>query len=251
MQAENATSGTLTGQVAVVTGAARGIGRHAARTLAAAGARVCLADLDTARLEQTAAELRGEGATALTVQTDVRDDTSVQQLMQRAISDLGGLDILVNNAGIVPHFRWGVQRWPAIRDMDESAWERVIDTNLGGTFRCTKYALRHMTRERKGHVVSLHGGGSGTGACAYVVTKDAIRTFTRYVAEEVRGDGVCVVIVAPGAAIATEDAPEAARASLPGPESLADLFVLAAQAPMGQSGKLLVMGEGGLRIENA
>ena len=59
-------------------------------------------------------------------------------------------------SGIVPHFAWGVPRWPAIRDMDEAFWQRVIQTNLGGTFLCTKHVLPHMEARRSGHVINLH-----------------------------------------------------------------------------------------------
>jgi NAD(P)-dependent dehydrogenase (short-subunit alcohol dehydrogenase family) len=115
----------------------------------------------------------------------------------------------------------------------------VIQTNLGGTFLCTKYVLPFMEAQRSGHVINLWGGGrvQNHGACAYVVSKDAIRTFTRFVAEEEREWNVCVVAISPKQAIATEDAPEEARKRLPGPEILGDGFVLAAEAGMELSGK--------------
>jgi NAD(P)-dependent dehydrogenase (short-subunit alcohol dehydrogenase family) len=107
-----------------------------------------------------------------------------------------------------------------------------------------------MERQGGGHIVNVFGGGNvkSLGSCVYVVSKDAIRTFTRYVAEEERGYGVCVVAVTPGAAIATEEMAEELRQRLPGPEFVGNRFVLAAQAGMDLSGQLLDMRDGKLVI---
>ena len=239
----------LRGQVAIVTGGARGIGRYIAHGYAREGARVAIADLDAARLDATAEELRALGAEALAVPVDVRDEDSVRGLMERVARQLGQIDVLVNNAAIVPHLNWGGPGWPLIRDMDLSFWDRVIQTNLGGSFLCTKHVLPYMERRRSGHIINLHGGGNRPGACAYVVTKDALVAFTRMVAEEVREANVCVVILSPGAAIATEDAPEEARQRMPGPEFAGNRFLLAAEAPMELSGHLLTLRDGRLEIE--
>jgi 3-oxoacyl-[acyl-carrier protein] reductase len=239
----------LEGKVAVVTGGAKGIGRYIATTFAQAGARaVAVADVDAERLNRTAGELADLGAETLAVTTDVRDEDSVRGLMSQVVDRFGRLDVLVNNAGIVPHFQWGVQHWPAIRDMDLAFWDRVIRTNLYGTFLCTKQAIPYMERQGGGHIISLHGGG-GIHACAYMVSKDAIWTFTRYTAMEVRDANICVVVMSPGAAIATEDAPEEARQRMPGPDYAGNRFVLAATAPMELSGKLLTVTDGRLEVE--
>lgn len=230
----------------IVTGGAKGVGRYIAHTFAKEGARVAIADLDQDRMQATIAELQEYGARALAVQTDVRNEAEIQALMDKVARDFGRIDVLVNNAGIVPHFAWGVPRWPAIKDMELEFWSRVLDTNLKGTFLGTKHALRHMVPQGSGHVLNLHGGGRGTGACPYVVTKDAIVVFSRMVAEEVREAGVFVAAVHPGAAIATEDAPEEARKRMPGPEIIANRFVLAAEAGLELSGKLLTLRDGQL-----
>jgi 3-oxoacyl-[acyl-carrier protein] reductase len=151
----------------------------------------------------------------------------------------GQIDVLVNNAAIVPHFTWGNPPWPRVRDQDKAFWDRVIDTNLGGAFLCSKHVLPFMEARGSGHIVNLHGGGTTIGACAYGVTKDALRTFTRYLADEERDRGVCVVIAAITVAIATEDAPAEARQRLPAPSVLGNLFVLAANADMVLSGHLV------------
>jgi NAD(P)-dependent dehydrogenase (short-subunit alcohol dehydrogenase family) len=233
--------GALDGKVAVVTGSAKGIGRMVALTYAREGARVVLADVDEPRLAAVADEI---GAAAFAVPTDVRDEAQAQRLMASAAERFGGIDILVNDAGIVPHFNWGVPKWPRIRDMDNEFWERVQAVNLGGTFRCTKHALPYV-EQRKGHVISLHGGG-GERSVAYTTTKDAIRTFTRLVALE--EPNVCVICVSPGGAIATEDAPEEARNRLPGPQTLEQVFLLAAQAGMDLTGKTVRYEDGQLQV---
>jgi NAD(P)-dependent dehydrogenase (short-subunit alcohol dehydrogenase family) len=239
----------LRDQVVIVTGGAKGIGRYIAHGFAREGARLAIADMDAARMEQTAGELRTMGAEALTVETDMREEPQVQRLMERVANHYGQIDVLVNNAGLVPHFQWGLERWPRIRDMDESFWQRILQTNLGGTFLGTKHVLPYMEQRRSGHVINLHGGGGGDGACVYVVSKDAIRTFTRFVAEEERAYNVCVVVLSPGAAIATEDAPEEARQRMPGPDFAGNRFLLAAEAPMELSGQLLTLVDGRLEIE--
>ena len=115
----------------------------------------------------------------------------------------------------------------------------VLATNLGGTFLCTKHALRHMEQRRSGHIINLYGGGGGPGAAAYVVSKEAIKVFTRFVAVEEQDKNIVVIAISPGGAIATEDAPEEARARMPGPESSGNRWVLASQVGMDVSGKLL------------
>ena len=238
----------LEGQVTVVTGGAKGIGRYIATTFADAGAKIAITDVDLERLEQTAGELRALGAETLAVPADVRDEDSVRALMERVDGEYGRIDVLVNNAGIVPHFAWGVPHWPAVRDMDLSFWDRVIRTNLYGTFLCTKHVIPYMERQGGGHIINLHGGG-GLHSCAYMVSKDAIWTFTRYVAMETKDANICVVVMSPGAAIATEDAPEEARQRMPGPEFAGNRFVLAATAPMELSGKLLTVEDGALALD--
>ena len=233
--------GALDGKVAIITGSAKGIGRAVALGYAREGAKVVLADVDEKRLNDVAGEI---GSAALPVMTDVRSEDSVKQLMARAAEHFGGIDVLVNDAGIVPHFQWGVPKWPRIRDMDQSFWDRVLDTNLGGTYLCTKHALPYLEK-RRGHVINLHGGG-GPLSCAYSVTKDAIRTFTRFVAME--ETDVCIVCISPGSAIATEDAPEEARQKLPGPDSVVPAFILAAQAGMDLHGKTVQLNHGKLEV---
>ena len=239
----------LRGQVAIITGAAKGIGRYIAHNFAREGAKMVIVDVDTHRLNKVSEELRQIGADVLPEIADVRDEDEVRRMVDRAVTRFSRIDVLVNDAAMVTHFGWE-PRWHRIRDMDKAFWDRVIQTNLGGTFLCTKHVLPHMEARRSGHIVNLHGGGHGGGACAYVVSKEAIRTFTRLVAEEEREWGICVVAVAPGGAIATEDAPEEVRQQMPGPESLENRFALAAEAGLDLTGQLLTLIDGRLEIRH-
>jgi 2-deoxy-D-gluconate 3-dehydrogenase len=234
----------LEGKVAVITGSARGIGRYVARTFVEAGALLVVADVEP--LDTVVSELTAIEGQVLAVQTNVREESEVRALMDQTIERFGRIDVLVNNAAVVTHFQWGVPRWPVVRDMDPEFWDKVIGTNLRGTFLCTKYALPHMEAQGSGHVVSTMGGGSTQvpGSCAYAVSKDAIKTFTRFVAEEERPHGVCVVMISPGTQIATELAPEEARTRMAGPEFVGQRFVMAAEASMELSGEVLELHDG-------
>jgi 3-oxoacyl-[acyl-carrier protein] reductase len=241
----------LKNKVAVITGGAKGIGRYIAHGFAREGAKIAIGDIDLERMKQTVAELREIGADPLALKLDVRDEAEVRGFMKQAAERFGAIDVLVNNAGIVTHFGWGVPRWPMVRDMEKNFWDKVMETNLSGTFLCTKHALPYMQERRSGHIINLYGGSppKTLGSCVYSVSKDAIRTFTRFVAEEVREYNICVVSVSPGGAIATEDAPEAVRRTMPGPDSAGNRFILAAEAGMELSGQRLTLKDGRLEVD--
>ncbi len=237
----------LEGKIVVVTGSAQGIGKHAARTFAQQKAKVVIADFNEELAGTTAAEL-GQFTETLAAPVDVREEVSVKALVDRVIARFGQIDVMVNNAAIVPHFAWGIPRWPRVAAMPMEFWDRVIRTNLYGTFYGTKHVLPHMEKRKSGHVINLYGGGGLTpaGACAYMASKDAIRAFTRYVAEEVRDANVCVVIFSPRVPIVTESAPAEAFKRLPGPEILGQGFVLAAQLALDRSGEIFSYQDGKL-----
>lgn len=241
----------LEGKVVIVTGGAKGIGQHAAKTFAQEKTKVVIADIDKELLERTSIEL-GQFTDTLGINVDVRNEDDVKRMVDQVADRFGQIDVLVNDAAIVPHFAWGIPRWPRIRDMEKDFWDRVVQTNLGGTFLCTKHVLPHMEARRSGHIINLYGGGGvkPPGACAYVVSKEAIRTFTRFAAEEVRESNVCVVTMSPRVPIATEGAPEEALRRLPGPEILGNGFVLAAQLPMELSGQIFSY-QGGKLVNEA
>ncbi|HEX7230470.1 MAG TPA: SDR family oxidoreductase [Candidatus Binatia bacterium] len=237
----------LDGKVVVITGSGQGIGKHAAKTFAQERAKVVIADFNLDLAKKTAAEI-GAVTECLAIYTDVRSEDSVKKMVDEVIGRYGQIDVMMNNAAIVPHFAWNIPRWPLISNMPMDFWDRVIHTNLYGTFFGTKHAIPHMAKRRSGHIINLYGGGGVRpgGAATYMVTKDGIRTFTRYVAEEVRDDNICVVTFSPRVPIATETAPDEALKRLPGPEILGQGFVLCAQLPMEQSGKCFAYENGKL-----
>jgi 2-hydroxycyclohexanecarboxyl-CoA dehydrogenase len=241
----------LQDKVVVITGSGQGIGKHAAKTFAREKAKVVIADFNEESAKKTAAEI-GAVTDSLAVHVDVRDEDSVKNLFGEAIERFGQIDVLINNAAIVPHFAWNIPRWPLIADMPAEFWDRVVRTNLYGTFFGTKHVIPHMAKRKAGHIINLYGGGGlkPGGAGTYMVTKDGIRTFTRYVAEEVRDSNICVVTFSPRVPIATETAPEEALKQLPGPDILGQGFVLAAQLPMEQSGKCFAHENGKLVDES-
>ena len=240
----------LTGKVVIITGGGQGIGRHAAKTFAEQKAKLVIVDFDRDKMQRTADEI-GKLTEVLGVHADMRDEACVKQMVGQAIGRLGQIDVLINNAAIVPHFAWNIPRWPRIADMPLEFWDRVIRTNLYGTFLGAKHVIPHMEKRKSGHIVNLYGGGGVRpgGAATYMVTKDGIRTFTRYLAEEVRDSNICVVTFSPRVPIATETAPEEALKRLPGPEVLGQAFVLAAELPLDQSGKCFAHENGKLVVE--
>lgn len=242
----------LQNKVVVITGSGQGIGKHAATTFANEKAKVVIADFNAELANRTAAELSSLTET-VAIHTDVRNEESVKSLVDQVIKRFGQIDVMMNNAAIVPHFAWNIPRWPLIADMPVDFWNRVVQTNLYGTFFGTKHAIPHMAKRKSGHIINLYGGGGVKpgGACTYMVTKDGIRTFSRYVAEEVRDSNICVVTFSPRVPIATETAPAEAIQRLPGPDVLGTGFVLCAQLPMAQSGKCFAYDNGKLVDETA
>jgi len=185
--------GTMTGHVAVVTGAGSGIGRAIALALGREGAAVCVADVDEGAARRVADELAVTGGRAHATRTDVSDVGQVRAMVDAAVRTLGGLDILVNNAGL--------QYVAPIVEYPEDRWNSLIGVMLTGTFLCTKYALPHMQRARWGRVVNIasaHGLVASPYKSAYVSAKHGIVGFTRTAAWEVAGTGITVNAVCPG-----------------------------------------------------
>jgi NAD(P)-dependent dehydrogenase (short-subunit alcohol dehydrogenase family) len=241
----------LQGKVVVITGSGQGIGKHAATTFAKEKAKVVIADFNAELAKKTAAEL-GQLTETAAMHTDVRSEESVKRMVDEVTGRFGQIDVLVNNAAIVPHFAWNIPRWPLFADMPLEFWDRVVKTNLYGTFFGTKHVIPLMAKRKSGHIINLYGGGGVKpgGAGTYMVTKDGIRTFTRYVAEEVRDANICVVTFSPRVPIATETAPEEALKRMPGPEILGQAFVLCAELPMAASGKCFAHDNGKLVEES-
>ncbi len=182
----------LSGRVAIVTGASRGIGRQTALTLAGAGATVVLTSRGDAA-EAVAAEVSAAGGQALAIAADVADAGAVQRVIETTVERFGRIDVLVNNAGIT--------RDQLLLRMKRDDWDAVIATNLTGTFLCTQAVLKTMLKQRSGRIISISSvvGQSGNpGQTNYAATKAGIIGFSKALAREVASRSITVNVVAPG-----------------------------------------------------
>ena len=180
----------LEGRNAIVTGAARGIGRAIAERLWREGARVAVLDADETAARKTAGEI-GEHAMALAA--DVSNGDQVNRAVDTTLAAWESIDILVNNAGIV-----GPDA--PVAELEESAWDQVLDVNLKGTFLCSRAVLPAMTSRKRGVIVSMASiaGKEGNANMApYSVSKAGVICFTKSLAKEVMADGIRVHCVAP------------------------------------------------------
>lgn len=183
----------LEGKVAIVTGAGRGIGRALALALAEAGADVGLAARSAEEIESVADEVEGLGRRALPMPTDVTQEADVDRLVGRVVDGLGGLHVLVNNSGVI-HSSSLVKT--GLED-----WERVVATNLRGTFLCTRAAGRHFLERGEGKVVNVASNFAFVGVprfASYCASKAAVLGLTRAAAIEWAPHNVQVNAVAPG-----------------------------------------------------
>lgn len=187
-------------RVAVVTGAARGIGRAIARGLAAEGAAVVIADIDGSGAETAAKELEAVGGKAYAFRMDVGNAAQVTATMQSVVQLLDRIDILVNNAGTVG------EEVPVFK-MSDMEWHRMMDVNLHGVFYCTRAALPAMLSRKWGRIVnvaSIAGKEGVPNIANYVASKAGVVGFTKSVAREVARDGITVNCVTPGLTDETE-----------------------------------------------
>ena len=185
-------------RIAVVTGAANGLGREIALVLARGGAKLAVGDLETAGVERTVADIIQAGGDAVAVAGDLTEEGPAARLIEAAVSRWGRLDILVNNVGGSKNSK--------IWEMPVADWDFVLRLNLRSTFLCTRAAAPHMMRRRYGRIVCMSSGArEGTpwtayyqGGAAYSASKAAVHGFVRDVALELAEHGVNVNAVAPG-----------------------------------------------------
>ncbi len=184
----------LTGKVALVTGASRGIGRAIALGLAEAGADVVVNYKENkAKAEEVAQKIESMGKKAVAWQTDVRDADQVEKMADEIGSRLGHVDILVNNAGVI--------RDVLLLEMDTKDWQEVLATNVGGVMLCSKAVLRGMVMKRWGRIINLSSVSAargGKGQSNYAASKGAVSAFTHSLAAELGHKGITVNAIAPG-----------------------------------------------------
>nr|WP_211256730.1 3-oxoacyl-ACP reductase FabG [Allokutzneria albata] len=182
----------MQGRVALVTGAARGIGAATARTLAAQGAAVAVLDLDESACVETVDAITSAGGRAIGVGADVADRAAVEAAVGRVVAELGGLHILVNNAGVI--------RDNMLFKMTDDDWDTVMNVHLRGAFLCSQAAQKHMVEQRYGKIVNLSSTSAlgNRGQANYSAAKAGIQGFTKTLAIELGPFGINVNAVAPG-----------------------------------------------------
>jgi NADP-dependent 3-hydroxy acid dehydrogenase YdfG len=222
-----ATPQTLTGQVALITGASRGIGRAIATTLAREGCSLALSGRNEADLAETMQACRQFNARAVSLRADLRDSAACASLVEQCVSTFGQLNILVNNAGVFD--------WASVLDADLQAWDAIVDINVRASMHLTHHAVPHITQHQRGAIIfiaSMAGKRAyGTNA-AYVASKHAIVGFAHSIFEDVRNYNIKVCAICPGfvnaGASLTMDVPTEAFQEFIQPEDVAQAvkFVL-------------------------
>ena len=183
----------LSGQVAVLTGVASGIGKASALMLSDAGATIVGGDIDEAGAQATADEIKTSGGTAVVQRVDVTNRADVDALVDRAQSDFGRVDIMGNIAGI-PHNKM-------VADVTDDDFERILAINLKSVFYGCQAAIRHMIPQGSGNIVNIASGAIDTPAptlACYGMTKAAVTMLTKTLATEVGRNGIRVNAIAPG-----------------------------------------------------
>lgn len=187
----------LKGKVAIVTGAAVGLGRAAAARFAHEGAKVVAADINQVDGDALADELTTQGREAIFVRTDVAEEAAVKKLVEATLARYGRIDILYNNAAVLLY-----DQDAPVHELSVEAWDHVMGVNLRGSFLCAKYVVPHMLKQGGGSIVYL---GSPTGLCgcapkltAYSTSKAGIMGLTRVMAAAYARNGIRVNSIVPG-----------------------------------------------------
>lgn len=188
--------GTLSGKVAIVTGGGTGLGKAAALLLAKEGAKLVIAARRKNAIDQTVKEINELGGQALAITTDVTDSQQVNKMVERTIGEMGGLDILLNNAGIVrgqlPKNLW---------DITDAEWRLGIDTNLSGTFYCSRAVMKHFVNQGRGKIINIASGNGMRGQRGdymYGTAKAGVINLSRILAITFAQNNIQVNCIAPG-----------------------------------------------------
>ena len=183
----------LKGKIAIVTGAAQGIGKVIALSLAKCGADIAVSDINEDSLNAAVKEIEALGRKAIAVKMDVSSLKDCEEMVKKTIDAFGKVDILINNAGIT--------RDTVLLRMKEEQWDQVIQVNLKGTFNCTKAVIRSMFKQKSGKIInisSVTGAMGNAGQANYSASKAAVMGFTKSIAREYAHCGITVNAVAPG-----------------------------------------------------
>jgi 3-oxoacyl-[acyl-carrier protein] reductase len=181
------------GKVALVTGAAQGIGKSIATAFADAGADLILCDMNEEVLAVTAKDFEEKGTNVLAVKTNVTDATEVAELVAKSLDKFGRIDILINNAGVT--------RDNLLARMSEADWDLVLSVNLKGTFLLSKAVSRSMMKQRTGRIIniaSIIGLMGNAGQANYAASKGGVIAFTKSIAKELGKRGITANAIAPG-----------------------------------------------------
>jgi NAD(P)-dependent dehydrogenase (short-subunit alcohol dehydrogenase family) len=186
----------LTGKVAIVTGGAKGIGRHYSLALAAEGARVMIADIaDGAAVVQEIAAKHGADAAA-SITFDVSDEAQVKALIADTLKRFGQIDVVVNNAAL-----YATLKPRALTEYDIDTWDKVMAVNVRGPFLMVKHVVPHMMSRKSGKIINITSGVAYKGIprmLPYVTSKGAMTSFTRALSRELGEHGIAVNSLAPG-----------------------------------------------------
>jgi 3-oxoacyl-[acyl-carrier protein] reductase len=186
----------MSSRTIIITGAGRGIGQTMAYAFGALGDRIVVADISDESARNTVDALVKAGIQAIAVTTDVSREASVQALMQQAEQSFGSIDVLVNAAGA-----YG-QAYRATHDTPEDEWDKVLNSNLKGSFLCAKHALPVMMRARQGKIINFASNAARSTSpllgCSYTAAKAGVLGLTRHLAKEYGPHGITVNTVAPG-----------------------------------------------------
>ena len=183
----------LKGKTAIITGAAQGIGKVIALSLAKCGADIAVSDINEDSLNAAVKEIEALGRKAIAVKMDVSSLKDCEDMVKKTIDAFGKVDILINNAGIT--------RDTVLLRMKEEQWDQVIQVNLKGTFNCTKAVIRSMFKQKSGKIInisSVTGAMGNAGQANYSASKAAVMGFTKSIAREYAHCGITVNAVAPG-----------------------------------------------------